>query len=106
MSDSRQSYTDLSQGMSLRAEMLDEIDLTYDEWGGETPDHLIVSEKLWDKMKHGAKFETLSENKFNRPGYLGMQVWHSESLDKREKRALLMSSQAFEAMVPKAANFK
>lgn len=86
--------------------MLDEMDLAFDITDGEVPDHLIVSEEVWNRMAENNKFEKLADSSNpNRPGFLGMRVWYSRTLDERGKVGLLMSDQAFRAMVPKAKDF-
>jgi predicted HTH transcriptional regulator len=95
------------QGMNLRAEMLDEIDEVHLETDGETPDHLIVSDEVWEDFRLRSRFEELKDTSNpKRPGYLGMKVWHSSSLDKRGKVGLLLSEQAFQAIVPRVRDHR
>lgn len=94
------------QGISLRNDMLDELDVAHDMTDGKVPDHLIVSEEVWNRMEKNNSFETLADKSNpKRPGYLGMKVWYSNTLDRREKTALLLSEQAFRAIVPTAKDF-
>lgn len=99
----------MRQGETLRASMLDELDRAFELSDGDTPNHLIVSKEIWDRMEDGRKFEALSDDhrwsERNRPGYLGMRVWYSKELDKRGKVGLLLSEQAFQTMVTKTKDF-
>lgn len=96
----------MRQGAKLRSAMLDAVDEVHIETDGETPDHLIVSEEVWNLLEEKRRFEELEDNSNpKRPGYLGMKVWYSRTLDERGKVALLLSDQAFNVMVPKAKDF-
>lgn len=93
--------------MPLRKEVLDEMDIVYSMTEGKVPDHLIVSETVWNEMEENSKFEQLSDDSNpKRPGFLGMRVWYSRALDERGAVGLLMSEQAFRAMVPKARDYR
>lgn len=86
---------------AFRRAVMHELDVAYTVHGPDTPDHIIVSKSIWSDMKANNKFETLRstdhipERRLSAPGYMGMRVWHSRALDRRDKSALLMSEDVF-----------
>lgn len=91
----------------FRHAILNEQDAVYDSHDGEVPDHIIVSKEIYDWLDEANKFETLKDKSYpKRPGYLGMKVWWSKSLDRRDKAALLISDEVFEEIVTRAEDFK
>lgn len=95
----------------FRQQVLAEIDWAHLECNGETPDHIIVAESIWSEMKEKNKFEKLKRNDATirrgaSPGYVGMRVWHSAALDRRGKKALLLSEEMFKAIFPRVWNHK
>lgn len=91
----------------FRREVLDEQDEVWEEYDGETPDHLIVSQEIYSELEGWNRLEPLSDKSHpRRPGYLGMKVWYSRALDERGKKALLISDEVFEQIVTRAEDYK
>jgi hypothetical protein len=91
----------------FRLAVFDEQDKVWDEYDGSTPDHIILSKELYDWLDDGGRFEKLKENyPPKRPGYLGMKVWWSLALDKKNKHALLVSNEVFQEIVTRTEDFK
>lgn len=62
---------------------------------GDTPDHIVLSEEMWNFLDETHKFEQLANDNLSGKGFVGMNVWKSDVLDKRDKDALLLSTEAF-----------
>lgn len=91
----------------FRTAVLDEQDRVYEEYDGRTPDHIIVSQEIYHELDGWNRLEPLADNSPpKRPGYVGMKVWYSRALDKREKVALLVSDEVFEELVTRTEDFK
>jgi len=91
----------------FRRAVLDEQDRVWDENDGTVPDHIILSKEIYDWLDDANRFETLKDNsRPKRPGYLGMKVWWSKSLDKRDNAALLVSNEVFLQIVTRVEDFK
>lgn len=61
-------------------------------------DHIIVSERVWHEDLPGSVREKDWQ-------YLGMNVWKSSVLDKRDKDALLMTDEVFNTIFLEAKDF-
>ena len=84
----------------FRREVLDEQDEAYEEYDGETPDHIIVSQEIYSQLEGWNRLELLADkSRPKRPGYIGMKVWYSRALDRRGKKALLVSDEVFNEIV-------
>lgn len=97
----------MSTFAKFRADVLNEQDATYDEFDGRTPDHIILSKEIYDQMREANCFEKLTPSAPpKRPGYIGMKVWWSKAIDRRDTAALLISDEVFEQIVTQAEDFK
>ncbi len=77
--------------IQFRQAVLEQQDAAYDKYG-ESPDHIVLSEEMFEFLNGLHKFERL-QNGDN--GFIGMQIWKSSSLDSYNKAALLLSTEAF-----------
>ena len=97
----------MSSFRQFRLDVLHELDTVYEEFDGNTPDHIILSKEIYEQLKENRRFEQLKQNSNpKRPGYIGMKVWWSRALDKRDAAALLISDEVFEEIVTRAEDFK
>jgi len=66
---------------------------------GAAPDHIIVSERIWDELEQTNGFEQIrySDTRFGDVdyGYLGMRVWKSSALDGREQEFIVLTDGMF-----------
>lgn len=84
-----------------------EQDAAYDKFDGRTPDHIILSKEIYNQLDEANRFETLKDTSSpKRPGYLGMKVWWSKAIDRRDNAALLISDEVFDQIVTRAEDFK
>jgi hypothetical protein len=91
----------------FRQLVLQEQDDAWEEFDGATPDHIIFSEEIYRWLEENNRFQKVDDDTPpRRPGYLGMKVWYSNSLDERGNAALLVSSSVFHEIAPKAGRFK
>ena len=92
----------------IRNLILDGMDYTYDQYDGRTPDHVILpasqkDEVTLEKIRPSDDgFEIVSQKD---RGLLSMQVWFSQALDKRNKKVLLLSDQAFASIFQTTKDF-
>lgn len=87
---------------NLRRLLLDGVDKVHKEYDGLTPDHCILPRSMKGEIrleKLGQDREFLVVSNKNR-GLMGMQVWFSGALDRRGKKALLVSDEVFAQMFP------
>lgn len=90
---------------NFRMRILDELDKVYDACG-VTPNHIIVSREIYCWLDAHNKFEQLKDKSDpRRPGFIGMKVWWSDSLDARNRDALLLNRRALEKIAPVAADY-
>jgi hypothetical protein len=73
---------------------MDELDRAYTEHG-QTPDHVIVSEDVWNEITFEQLSQSLSESGNLRRGYFGMHVWRSNALGTDLDSAILLSDDVF-----------
>jgi hypothetical protein len=94
----------------LRGAVMDELDVVHERTDGSTPDHIIVSRAVWRDMKTHNRFEKIGSTSIPKrraqpPGFMGMRVWQSGALDRREKDALLLSEEVFDQLFPQSKDF-
>ena len=85
--------SDRAAYMDFRTRVMDYQDMMYEQYNGETPSHILLSERMWNFLSESHKFEQLQHT--DEDGFLGMRVWKCGALDKHEKDALLLSDSAF-----------
>jgi len=95
----------------LRAAVMDEIDEVHKMTDGSTPDHIIVSEAIWRDMKTKKRFEKIGSTDIPKRrrqafGFMGMRVWKSGALDRRDKDALLLSEEVFASVFPFVSDWR
>jgi len=95
----------------FRLDILDKVDEIYEE-RGITPDHIIIDKNLFNIMKDGRRFETLSSEKHNnllsyrsrmhQVGYVGMVAWQGNYM---ESNAILTTDEILRKFIPQAKDF-
>ena len=90
---------------------MDELDVVNERADGSTTDHIIVSRAVWRDMEMHNRFEKIGSTDIpNRRrtevyGFMGMRVWQSGALDRREKDALLLSEEVFDQLFQQSKDF-
>lgn len=79
--------------VNFRTMVMEYQDAMYEQYNGETPSYILLSERMWNFLSESHKFEQLQHT--DEDGFLGMRVWKCGALDKHEKDALLLSDSAF-----------
>lgn len=80
--------------MRFRQRVLEKQDAAFDKFG-DSPDHIVLSEEMYNFLDETHNFEQLqNSNKDTNTGFIGMTVWESKVLDKKDKQALLLSADA------------
>lgn len=85
--------TERTAYIRFRQAVLNQQDAAYDQYG-ESPDHIVLSEEVYDFLDESHNFERLQDNNVE-SGFIGMRVWKSPALDSHDKAALLLSTEAF-----------
>lgn len=91
----------------FRERVLDATDEWYDFTDGGAPDHIIVSE---------SKYEDISVEQLRRggrnsghldtgDGYVGMVLWSSAALEKRDTEAIFLKDTDLRRLFPRAKDF-
>jgi hypothetical protein len=85
---------------------MDRQDAAYELTDGESPDHIILSESMWNFLDESHNFEQLKDTSgAKKEGFIGMKVWKCSSLEKHGKHALLLSESAFRHVAPLAKDY-
>lgn len=90
----------------FRMRVMDYQDAAHELTDGDTPDHILLSEEMWNFLDESHKFEQLADGKMLESGFLGMNVWKCEALDNHNRVALLLSDKAFQQIAPTPSDYK
>lgn len=87
------------------------MDDYHERTDGSTPDHIIVSRAVWRDMKTRSRFEKIGSTDIPKRrrqsfGFMGMRVWQSGALEKRNQDFLLVSEDVFERVMPTVADHR
>lgn len=95
----------------LRRAVMDSMDDYYETTDGSTPDHIIVSRAVWRDMKTRSRFEKLGSTDIPKRrresyGFMGMRVWQSAAVGRRNEDFLLVSEDVFERVMPTVRDWR
>jgi len=87
------------------------MDDYHERTDGSTPDHIIVSRAVWRDMKTKSRFEKIGSTDIPKRrrqafGFMGMRVWQSGALEKRNQDFLLVSEDVFASVMPTVADHR
>lgn len=84
---------------------MDAMDDYHERTDGSTPDHIIVSRAVWRDMKTKSRFEKIGstdtpKRRRSPYGFMGMRVWQSGAVSRRNEDFLLVSEEVFARVMP------